>query len=470
MNLKDVIIVFDTNVYLNIYRFSPDYANFILESLKQLENQIIMPMTIYCEYQKHHYKAYKDRQKSIDNYADETIQLITSQKEATKNSFSRLRIGKFPNIETLINSITNKYDKAVDEIRDYFDNHSILEAIKDSWSDDKVETFVESLHRNKKVLPDIPLSRVFKLCEEGEKRFKNKIPPGHCDDKHKTGVRPYSDYFWWNEVLEYARNNKKNIVIVTDDAKKDFWDSDTKSLLPGLVEEFTRKTKYRKMDGTEVELNLEGYSSKDFFENYSKDKGVNIPDAIDLYIDMTDDDYIESIEDKAFDKIFRELSYSGDEYLDISSFDHIGDNEILDWDLEERDFLDYTSLRDGFEMTYYLRYNISLSTKSNDYFGRDWDTKEIMTSDFYEHVAEGEIIIKVTRKLDYNLDFSNEEFESASIEQCLLKQKSFVDNNYEEDEESVPNSCPICGQEMNFENDAGNGFCIHCTRSGKVDE
>ncbi len=34
-----------------------------------------------------------------------------------------------------------------------------------------------------------------------------------------------------------------------------------------------------------------------------------------------------------------------------------------------------------------------------------------------------------------------------------------------DDEEYVPgayNTCPECGRKINFENDGGNGFCIHC--------
>ena len=44
--------------------------------------------------------------------------------------------------------------------------------------------------------------------------------------------------------------------------------------------------------------------------------------------------------------------------------------------------------------------------------------------------------------------------------------QSSLDEN--EDEEYVPGAyttCPACGRKINFENDGGNGFCIHCTQN-----
>lgn len=469
MNLKNTVIVFDTNIYLDIYRFSPDYANFVLNALKQLQKSIIMPMTIFCEFERNHKKAFSERQKSIENCAQDSIQLINNQKNAIQNSFKRLKLGKFPDIDQLISSTAIKYDEAIKEINDYFDKHTLLEIIKDSWTTDEVEEFVKILAKNGRVLSDLTLLQIYNLCDIAEERYKNEIPPGFCDEKHKAGIRPYSDYFWWHEVIEYARKAKSNVIIVTDDAKRDFWDIESMKLLPELIKEFKKETKYKDDEGATIELSLTGYTSKDFFDKFAKDNDVDIPDAIDVFTSMTDDDFVETIEDRAFSKIINKLVYSGDEYLDLATFDHLGDNEIMGWEIDDKEFLDYRSERDGSVIHYYLKYHIVVSTESNDYCGRDPDTKEVITSASYEHVAEGDVMVKVTRNVDYCLDWESDEFDSVSIESCLLKQTSFIDNNYEEDNNNF-NTCPICGRKLTFENDAGNGFCIDCSRQGKADK
>lgn len=37
---KDYIVICDTNVYLRIYDYSPEFANFAIECLKKIQNHI----------------------------------------------------------------------------------------------------------------------------------------------------------------------------------------------------------------------------------------------------------------------------------------------------------------------------------------------------------------------------------------------------------------------------------------------
>lgn len=47
------IVVFDTNVFLNLYRISPDYADFLLSCMETIQENIIVPKTIQIEFIKH---------------------------------------------------------------------------------------------------------------------------------------------------------------------------------------------------------------------------------------------------------------------------------------------------------------------------------------------------------------------------------------------------------------------------------
>ena len=79
-----------------------------------------------------------------------------------------------------------------------------------------------------------------------KKRYKKENPPGYKDAKKKDGIRKYSDLIWWKEVIQYARKSRKNIVLVTDDVKEDWWTIDEKGqyLFRGeLITEFEKETK-----------------------------------------------------------------------------------------------------------------------------------------------------------------------------------------------------------------------------------
>lgn len=50
----DYIIILDTNVLLNIYRYSPEFSEFALECLKAVKKFIYLPATVKMEYGKHY--------------------------------------------------------------------------------------------------------------------------------------------------------------------------------------------------------------------------------------------------------------------------------------------------------------------------------------------------------------------------------------------------------------------------------
>lgn len=49
----DCVVVLDTNVLLNIYRYSPDFSDFSLNCIRAVQEHIILPATVRLEYGKH---------------------------------------------------------------------------------------------------------------------------------------------------------------------------------------------------------------------------------------------------------------------------------------------------------------------------------------------------------------------------------------------------------------------------------
>jgi len=51
---NNYLIICDTNVYLGLYRFSPDFSNFALACLRKIQDYIVYPYTVKIEFNKHH--------------------------------------------------------------------------------------------------------------------------------------------------------------------------------------------------------------------------------------------------------------------------------------------------------------------------------------------------------------------------------------------------------------------------------
>lgn len=97
VNIKSLLdsgsyaIVFDTNVFLNLYRVSPDYADFLLTCLNAIKEYIAVPKTVQIEFLKHNKALYKRRQKNIEHFIEDSITLIRNQKEKIIHSCSVLK-------------------------------------------------------------------------------------------------------------------------------------------------------------------------------------------------------------------------------------------------------------------------------------------------------------------------------------------------------------------------------------------
>ena len=98
---KNYIIVLDTNVFLNIYRFSPEFSVFALECLKTVKKKIFLPSTVQLEFYKHNNTEFAKMKNRVVSagYATKTKIQQAKQKILTScMNFDRL---KFPDIDEL---------------------------------------------------------------------------------------------------------------------------------------------------------------------------------------------------------------------------------------------------------------------------------------------------------------------------------------------------------------------------------
>jgi hypothetical protein len=77
------------------------------------------------------------------------------------------------------------------------------------------------------------------IYQKAEKRFNYKKPPGYKDAK-KPIPKNYGDVVLWFQLIDYAREQQKPIIFVTDDNKEDWWlkyEGETLEPRPDLIQE-----------------------------------------------------------------------------------------------------------------------------------------------------------------------------------------------------------------------------------------
>ena len=81
-------------------------------------------------------------------------------------------------------------------------------------------------------------SEINDIKKEGETRYENKIPPGYMD-ADKSDNR-YGDLINWKEILHYAKESGKHIIIVSSETKDD-WVTKEQCQVVGLRYELVRE-------------------------------------------------------------------------------------------------------------------------------------------------------------------------------------------------------------------------------------
>lgn len=201
------IIVFDTNVLLNLYRYSDSTRDTILDLVSKFSKQIYIPHQAALEYNRNRYEVIAEQEKAYKEFLDKISQIQKDLQSTNKPPFLSAKI------DTDLNSVFEHVSKEVnDSIEKYC--HFLKE--------DPIYNKICSLFTDK-ISKSFSFEELSNIYKEGEERYKAKMPPGYEDEKTKEGVRKFGDLVLWKQVIELAKDLKKDIILITDERKSDWW-------------------------------------------------------------------------------------------------------------------------------------------------------------------------------------------------------------------------------------------------------
>jgi len=402
---KKTIIIFDTSFWLDIYRNLPDTIKIITSALNKEDflNKIYIPSFVEKEFN-------KNKNKIISEHKTLNIKVKNALNEAIKNGKKAI-LGAIQTQKNRYkienNSVENNINKLLDEIEN--NSNSFL-----SENDIENDTYLEVERifytiKSKNYIDILTKNDILDLFINGENRYKQKMPPGFMDtNKDKKGGFLYGDLIIWKEIIAFAHKNKKDILFVTNDTKKDWFENDL--FHPKLIEEFKKETKQ----------NIIGISAKTFYEHTSINKGLDILSFIEFLVD----DLYQIIYDEISDENniiispYETLSnYSGDFY------------ELEDiYDYYEND---YTIHFDDDIVEIKIELNFKANIRSANYSGRDDETKEVFLYPYYSHNISGMVVFTIEKKIN-ELLYNNREYNITDIKSNSfeINYKNLNDEDY----------------------------------------
>lgn len=247
LTIEDVIgdinkvIVFDTNVLLDVLKIDYDSAEELINLFNLLSDKVWIPSTVLKEYNNNKHKVssrtYKDEQ--FTNEIKKHIAGTRNLKNTIGDKARKLGIDNQINDE--LNLKADEIQVALEQLKNSIKSNENSRKIRANQILDKLEECIEKF----KKFEDIKMSEIIEIIKEGEVRYEYNIPPGYKDiDKEKESksnkIRKFGDLFIWKEILNlpiFLNNENLEIIFITKDLKED-WVDKNKKIRPELEKEF----------------------------------------------------------------------------------------------------------------------------------------------------------------------------------------------------------------------------------------
>lgn len=161
------LFVLDANVLLNLYRYSPDTRNELLQILESIKDRLWVPYQAAFEYQKNRLKVISTQREAYDQI-DNAIEKIQNQLENELRTYL-----KHPYLDVLqvLKEVDSFFSTIQQELQRQKEEHP------DLLEDDSLRETITSLLEGK-VGSSYSPEELEKIFEEGRQRYAQEIPPG----------------------------------------------------------------------------------------------------------------------------------------------------------------------------------------------------------------------------------------------------------------------------------------------------
>ena len=201
--------VFDTNIYLNLYRYTAKTRELLFSALSGLKERLWMPNHVAREYMKNRNNIIWEtnhQYSTLQSEAEKYIELCRATLKIEQND---------EDLDGLKNQILTWINKAKES-----------NVIVASSNSDSILNQLLTIYDGK-VGPAFSNEEQKVIEAEGKTRYSAEVPPGYKDatkQRDENQNNKYGDLFVWKQILNYALSEKKDIIFVTNDQKEDWWE------------------------------------------------------------------------------------------------------------------------------------------------------------------------------------------------------------------------------------------------------
>lgn len=206
------LFVFDTNVLLNLYRYSLATRDQWLDVMRRLTDRIWLPHQAALEF-------HQNRLSVIHQQLKNHQEILRAISEAKEDLEGRLRsLYRDTAVEEdVVRTMSRRFEELRGDIQPP-EGQSILET--SAMEEDPVLAAITELF-DRRVGDPMGTEGSEELLAEARDRYQQQVPPGFRDsDKEENRL---GDLILWYQIITKAQQEHRPILLVTDDQKKDWW-------------------------------------------------------------------------------------------------------------------------------------------------------------------------------------------------------------------------------------------------------
>lgn len=273
-------------------------------------------------------------------------------------------------IDEIITEIENK-EILIKDMLEKIVTSKLIEPALSNIDKNFVKELINSIQKNGKIGASLKRETLEKVSYQVEKR-------GSFPDENKKGIKKFNDFFIVEEMKILAKTRKNDVLFITSDVKGNFQEEK-------LAEEFKSTTGY--------EFRIK--SVNDFYSEIATLFNISQENITELFLSENKFDFLEELRNSS------ELEQIISDYLLYSDID--GEDEELEYlDIDFYD-IEIDSSNDN-EVSYIVTGRVDAEKVFYDYWGRDDDTREIITSPANYKSYSGDIKLLVNRSFDVKGD------------------------------------------------------------------
>ena len=238
--LREAVVAVDANVLLDLYRFRPQTSQDLIKTLRGLGDRLVVPHQALCEFWRRRHRSQDSPGAATKAATDALDKSGRSIRDALDRWARAVGVD-----DDEMSDLIARVDDCLGALKGELESVS-QDASAEQGGDPILEQLEEILAGRVTSAP-APEERA-ECVAEANRRIEAQKPPGYMDSEKQDGELPEGgagDYLVWYEATRYAKEQDRDLLIVTRDQKEDWWwrqNSDFIGPHPELTLEYRRLT------------------------------------------------------------------------------------------------------------------------------------------------------------------------------------------------------------------------------------